>query len=152
MNNFEVMFKGSWKVKKKVQTSESKGLIYSNSGYKTEKCKKIKILLRTGTCFWARLCIFWDIPDLMLWIHVEKWLWSLLQVLERELLEARGQEGKKVKEKFFTEATKLVFTIYFRILKSFPRSNLMGQSLLVYFRLYCSVFFEFLYLSLFSDG
>jgi hypothetical protein len=73
-------------------------------------------------------------------------------VLERELLEARGQEGKKVKEKFFTEATKLVFTIYFRILKSFPRSNLMGQSLLVYFRLYCSVFFEFLYLSLFSDG
>jgi nucleolar complex protein 3 len=64
-------------------------------------------------------------------------------VLERELLEARGQEGKKVKEKFFTEATKLVFTIYFRILKSFPRSNLMGQSLLVYFRLHCSVFFKF---------
>jgi nucleolar complex protein 3 len=57
--------------------------------------------------------------------------WSLLQVLERELLEARGQEGKKVKEKFFTEATKLVFTIYFRILKSFPRSNLMGQSLFI---------------------
>jgi nucleolar complex protein 3 len=61
----------------------------------------------------------------------------LIQVLERELLEARGQEGKKVKEKFFTEATKLVFTIYFRILKSFPRSNLMGQSLF-YIRLHCS--------------
>ncbi len=50
-----------------------------------------------------------------------------LEQLERELLEARGQEGRKVKEKFFTEATKLVFTIYFRILKSFPRSNLMGE-------------------------
>jgi nucleolar complex protein 3 len=50
-----------------------------------------------------------------------------MEQLERELLEARGQEGKKVKEKFFTEATKLVFTIYFRILKSFPRSNLMGE-------------------------
>jgi hypothetical protein len=65
--------------------------------------------------------------------------WSLLQVLERELLEARGQEGKKVKEKFFTEATKLVFTIYFRILKSFPRSNLMGQSLF-YTGFYFSIF------------
>ena len=48
-----------------------------------------------------------------------------LEVLEKELLEARGEEGKKVKEKFFTETTKLVFTIYFRILKSFPKSLLM---------------------------
>ena len=54
-----------------------------------------------------------------------------MEQLERELLEARGQEGKKVKEKFFTEATKLVFTIYFRILKSFPRSNLMGKKQLL---------------------
>jgi len=49
-----------------------------------------------------------------------------LESLEKELLEARGEEGKKVKEKFFTETTKLVFTIYFRILKSYPKSKLMG--------------------------
>merc|ERR1719251_350196 len=49
-----------------------------------------------------------------------------LEVLEKELLEARGEEGKKVKEKYFTETTKMVFTIYFRILKSFPKSKLMG--------------------------
>merc|ERR1719433_1105197 len=52
-----------------------------------------------------------------------------LEVLEKELLEARGEEGKKVKEKFFTDATKLVFTIYFRILKSYPKSKLMGSVL-----------------------
>ena len=52
-----------------------------------------------------------------------------LEALEKELLEARGEEGKKVKEKFFTEVTKLVFTIYFRILKSFPKSQLMGAVL-----------------------
>ena len=44
-----------------------------------------------------------------------------------EVVLPKGEEGKKVKEKFFTEATKVVFTIYFRILKSFPRSNLMGK-------------------------
>merc|ERR1712025_437106 len=49
-----------------------------------------------------------------------------LESLEKELLEARGEEGKKVKEKYFTEVTKLVFTIYFRILKSYPKSKLMG--------------------------
>jgi len=50
-----------------------------------------------------------------------------LEALEKELLEARGEEGKKVKEKFFTETTKLVFTIYFRVLKSFPHSKLIGS-------------------------
>ena len=59
--------------------------------------------------------------------RMEKKRKKKLELLEREMLEARGEEGKKVKEKFFTEATKLVFTIYFRILKSFPRSNLMGE-------------------------
>ena len=54
---------------------------------------------------------------------------------ERELLESKGEEGRKVKEKFFTEATKTVFTIYFRVLKSFPRSKLMGMG---YFQfIYC---------------
>jgi len=52
-----------------------------------------------------------------------------LEGLEKELLEARGEEGKKVKDRFFTETTKLVFTIYFRILKSFPKSKLMGAVL-----------------------
>merc|ERR1712037_544882 len=52
-----------------------------------------------------------------------------LEGLEKELLEARGEEGKNVKERFFTDATKLVFTIYFRILKSFPKSSLMGSVL-----------------------
>jgi len=52
-----------------------------------------------------------------------------LEGLEKELLEARGEEGKKVKEKYFTEVTKLVFTIYFRILKSYPKSQLMGAVL-----------------------
>lgn len=50
-----------------------------------------------------------------------------LEVLEKELLEARGEEGKKVKERFFTETTKLAFTIYFRILKSYPQSKLIGS-------------------------
>merc|ERR1712037_694225 len=52
-----------------------------------------------------------------------------MEGLEKELLEARGEEGKNVKERFFTDATKLVFTIYFRILKSFPKSKLMGSVL-----------------------
>lgn len=52
-----------------------------------------------------------------------------LEGVEKELLEARGEEGKKVKERFFTDTTKLVFTIYFRILKSFPKSKLMGAVL-----------------------
>ena len=52
-----------------------------------------------------------------------------LEGLEKELLEARGEEGVKVKERYFTEATKLTFTIYFRILKSFPKSSLMGSVL-----------------------
>jgi nucleolar complex protein 3 len=52
-----------------------------------------------------------------------------LEGLEKELLEARGEEGKKVKDRYFTEVTKMVFLIYFRILKSFPKSNLMGSVL-----------------------
>jgi len=52
-----------------------------------------------------------------------------LEALEKELLEARGEEGRKVKEKFFTETTKIVFLIYFRILKSLPKSSLMGSVL-----------------------
>ena len=34
-----------------------------------------------------------------------------------------------MKERFFTDTTKLVFTIYFRILKSFPHSKLIGSVL-----------------------
>jgi len=50
-----------------------------------------------------------------------------LEVLEKELLEARGEEGRKVKERWFTETTKMAFTIYFRILKSYPQSKLIGS-------------------------
>ena len=49
--------------------------------------------------------------------------------LEKELLESKGEESKQTKERFFTDATKIVFTIYFRVLKSFPKSSLMGKFL-----------------------
>jgi len=49
--------------------------------------------------------------------------------LEKELLESKGEESKQTKERFFTDATKIVFTIYFRVLKSFPKSSLMGAVL-----------------------
>ena len=47
--------------------------------------------------------------------------------LDKELLEAKGEESKQQKEMYFTDATKIVFTIFFRVLKSFPRSSLMGK-------------------------
>jgi len=61
--------------------------------------------------------------------RMEKKRKKKLEALEKELLEARGEEGKKVKDRFFTDTTKIVFTIYFRVLKSFPRSRLMGSVL-----------------------
>ena len=53
--------------------------------------------------------------------------------LEKELLESKGEESKQTKERFFTDATKIVFTIYFRVLKSFPKSSLMGKFLKIAF-------------------
>lgn len=48
-----------------------------------------------------------------------------LVLLEKELLEASAEENKSRKSHFLTEITKLVFTIYFRALKSTSRSNIL---------------------------
>ncbi|CAG7824019.1 unnamed protein product [Allacma fusca] len=45
--------------------------------------------------------------------------------LEKELLEASAEENKNVKSKFLTEITKLVFTMYFRSLKSDPKPQVL---------------------------
>uniref|UniRef100_A0A8D8WFX0 NOC3-like protein n=1 Tax=Cacopsylla melanoneura TaxID=428564 RepID=A0A8D8WFX0_9HEMI len=50
-------------------------------------------------------------------------------VLEQELLETKAEENKQVKQNYMTEVTKLVFTIYFRILKKEPRSKLLSATL-----------------------
>ncbi|KAI5741540.1 hypothetical protein M8J76_014729 [Diaphorina citri] len=50
-------------------------------------------------------------------------------VLERELLETKAEENKQVKQNYMTEVTKIVFTIYFRILKKDPRSKLLSATL-----------------------
>lgn len=61
--------------------------------------------------------------------RVEKKRRKKLMALDKELLEAKGEESKQTKQKHFTEATKLVFTIYFRVLKSHPKSVLLGSVL-----------------------
>ena len=45
--------------------------------------------------------------------------------LERELLEASAEENKSRKAHFLTEITKLVFTLYFRALKTNPRPQML---------------------------
>ena len=52
-----------------------------------------------------------------------------LAELEKELFETKAEENKNVKEKKLTEITKLVFTIYFRILKTAPNSKLLSVTL-----------------------
>lgn len=49
--------------------------------------------------------------------------------LENEMFEAKAEENKKSKEQNMTEITKIVFLIYFRILKRAPRSNLLSVTL-----------------------
>jgi nucleolar complex protein 3 len=49
--------------------------------------------------------------------------------LNHELLETKAEENRQVKQKFFTEVTKLVFTIFFRVLKSAPTSKLLTATL-----------------------
>ncbi|CAL8081922.1 unnamed protein product [Orchesella dallaii] len=46
--------------------------------------------------------------------------------LEKELLEASAEESKSRKAHFLTEITKSVFTIYFRALKTSPRSQILS--------------------------
>lgn len=45
------------------------------------------------------------------------------------MLEVKAEENKKTKEEHMTEIMKLVFLIYFRILKTAPRSNLLSITL-----------------------
>lgn len=45
------------------------------------------------------------------------------------MLEAEAEENKKSKQQHMTEITKIVFLIYFRILKRAPRSNLLSITL-----------------------
>ncbi|ODN00852.1 Nucleolar complex protein 3 [Orchesella cincta] len=49
--------------------------------------------------------------------------------LEKELLEASAEESKSRKSHFLTEITKSVFTIYFRALKTSPRSQILSSVL-----------------------
>lgn len=49
-----------------------------------------------------------------------------IERLEKEIVVAKAERNKGSKTKFQTETVKIVFTIYFRILKMAPKSALMG--------------------------
>lgn len=49
----------------------------------------------------------------------------MLDKLEKEMLETKAEENVKSHMNNLTEITKLVFLIYFRILKTAPRSKLL---------------------------
>lgn len=52
-----------------------------------------------------------------------------LKEVEKELQEAKAEENKQTKHYKLTEITKMVFTIYFRILKNDPSSALLSACL-----------------------
>ncbi|KRT86469.1 hypothetical protein AMK59_2205, partial [Oryctes borbonicus] len=52
-----------------------------------------------------------------------------LQELETEMLETKAEENKQAKQKNLTEITKIVFGIYFRILKSSNNTKVLGVCL-----------------------
>ncbi|XP_063231690.1 nucleolar complex protein 3 homolog [Bacillus rossius redtenbacheri] len=52
-----------------------------------------------------------------------------LEELERELLETKAEESKQSKQQNLTEVTKMVFAIYFRVLKTAPTSKILGVTL-----------------------
>lgn len=52
-----------------------------------------------------------------------------LKELEKELQETKAEENKQTKHYKLTEITKMVFTIYFRILKNDPSSQLLSACL-----------------------
>ena len=63
-----------------------------------------------------------------------------IERLEKEIVIARAEHSKGSKTKYQTETVKLVFTIYFRILKMAPKSGLMGvvlQGLAKYVYFFC---------------
>jgi nucleolar complex protein 3 len=73
-----------------------------------------------------------------------------IERLEKEVVIARAEHSKGSKSKYQTETVKLVFTIYFRILKMAPHSGLMGVVLqglakYVYFLLYSTLLLHFIF-------
>ncbi|GAB0090674.1 Nucleolar complex protein 3 homolog [Sergentomyia squamirostris] len=52
-----------------------------------------------------------------------------LKELEKELLETKAEENKESRQHKLTEITKLIFNIYFRILKNDPNSKLLSTTL-----------------------
>ncbi|XP_044010019.1 nucleolar complex protein 3 homolog, partial [Aphidius gifuensis] len=52
-----------------------------------------------------------------------------LEAVEKELLETKAEENKVEKQKILTEITSIVFTIYFRILKQAPNSQVLSVCL-----------------------
>lgn len=52
-----------------------------------------------------------------------------MQEVERELLETKAEENKQKKQHHLTEVMKVVFTIYFRILKKAPTSKILSCAL-----------------------
>lgn len=52
-----------------------------------------------------------------------------LAELEKEMLETKAEENKQTKNAKLTDTSKLVFTIYFRILKQYPNSKLLSSTL-----------------------
>ncbi|XP_055696047.1 nucleolar complex protein 3 homolog [Lutzomyia longipalpis] len=52
-----------------------------------------------------------------------------LKELEKELLETKAEENKESRQHKLTEITKLIFNIYFRILKNDPNSKLLATTL-----------------------
>lgn len=52
-----------------------------------------------------------------------------LQELEQEMLETRAEENRQVKQQNLTEITKIIFNIYFRILKNSENTRLLSVCL-----------------------
>lgn len=52
-----------------------------------------------------------------------------MAVVDKELQETKAEENKQTKHYKLTEITKMVFTIFFRILKNDPNSQLLSATL-----------------------
>lgn len=59
----------------------------------------------------------------------EKKRMKKLKQLDKELQETKAEENKQTKQFKLTEITKMVFAIYFRILKNDPSSQLLSATL-----------------------
>lgn len=49
--------------------------------------------------------------------------------MEKELLETQAEESKQTKQQNLTEITKVVFNVYFRILKTSSNTKILGVAL-----------------------